>query len=341
VKRAWPLLVWACLVVAACSSTAKPPDPKGCDLPLCPPVSRQVDLRLGGGTSDVGLFVEPNDGATEIVKGIDAAQDSIFVSAYILSDHRIVRALQRAAAQGVDVYVLLEHHPYGIVQQPEVMFSELAAADVRVRWAPPYFEYSHAKFMILDDQALILSSANFSQSGFTSDRDFVVVDDDPLDVREADNIFRADWDEITPVLNDPDLLVSPVNARGKFYQLIGLARQRLDLYSEEVLDGGMVNRLADEARRGVRVRILAATISSQARTSLTKAGVLIGPASPGGLYIHAKAMVVDGRLGFVGSENFSSTSLDQNRELGVIIQQQAAVNLLEATFQHDWNAGRG
>jgi phosphatidylserine/phosphatidylglycerophosphate/cardiolipin synthase-like enzyme len=47
-------------------------------------------------------------------------------------------------------------------------------------------------------------------------------------------------------------------------------------------------------------------------------------------------MIVDDRLAFVGSENFSATSLDQNRELGVIVRQPAAVVRLESTFQHDW-----
>jgi cardiolipin synthase len=166
-----------------------------------------------------------------------------------------------------------------------------------------------------------------------------VIDGDPLDVGEADNIFRADWDRIAPVLNDSDLLVSPVNARSMFGQLIGRARHSIDVYSEEMLDQGVVRQLARAARRGVRVRVLAATVATWARARLISAGALVGKGSTvaGGIYIHAKALIIDDRLGFVGSENFSSTSLDQNRELGVILTGTALVARLEATFRRDWS----
>jgi phosphatidylserine/phosphatidylglycerophosphate/cardiolipin synthase-like enzyme len=273
-----------------------------------------------------------------VVKAIDAAQNTVLVSAYILSDHRIVRALERAAAQHVAVYVLMDKMPYGIIRQPDTMFSLLRAAGVRVRWSPTYFAFSHAKFMVLDDETLILSSANFSQSGFKSDRDFVIIDGNPLDVREADNIFRADWDRIAPVLNDPELLVSPVNSRVKLSELVAMAKRTVDLYSEEVLDRGMVSRLIRVARRGVRARVLAATIAARARRALTAAGVQVGTkSSAAGFYIHAKAVVVDDRLAFVGSENLSATSLDQNRELGLVIRDPSAVHRLERTFARDWS----
>lgn len=109
------------------------------------------------------------------------------------------------------------------------------------KWTPGHFQYSHAKFMVLDDTSLILSSANFSQSGFSTDRDFVLFDTNPRDVREADNVFRADWDRIPPVLNDSNLIVSPVNARRKLYALLARAKHSIDLYSEEVLDKGAPN----------------------------------------------------------------------------------------------------
>jgi len=54
------------------------------------------------------------------------------------------------------------------------------------------------------------------------------------------------------------------------------------------------------------------------------------------LYIHAKAIVADGRRAFVGSQNLSAASLDGNRELGVIIADRGAIGTLESTFAGDW-----
>jgi len=47
---------------------------------------------------------------------------------------------------------------------------------------------------------------------------------------------------------------------------------------------------------------------------------------------------VDRRWAFVGSENLSPTSLDHNRELGVLIGDPIAIARLEATFVQDWGA---
>jgi cardiolipin synthase A/B len=52
--------------------------------------------------------------------------------------------------------------------------------------------------------------------------------------------------------------------------------------------------------------------------------------------MHAKLLVVDGTLALTGSENFSATSLDENRELGIIVGDPSAVGVLSHTFGQDW-----
>jgi phosphatidylserine/phosphatidylglycerophosphate/cardiolipin synthase-like enzyme len=97
------------------------------------------------------------------------------------------------------------------------------------------------------------------------------------------------------------------------------------------------------ARRGVRVRILM-TASDEWTDALTRlaaanvgAEVRTYPATKSSLYIHAKAIIADGIKAFVGSENFSITSLDDNRELGIMVTDQAVIRPLIATFEKDWN----
>jgi phosphatidylserine/phosphatidylglycerophosphate/cardiolipin synthase-like enzyme len=52
--------------------------------------------------------------------------------------------------------------------------------------------------------------------------------------------------------------------------------------------------------------------------------------------MHAKIIIVDGRIAFVGSENISAQSLDQNRELGIIVSDSSVLDKLQTTFQSDW-----
>lgn len=56
------------------------------------------------------------------------------------------------------------------------------------------------------------------------------------------------------------------------------------------------------------------------------------------LYIHAKLIVADGERAFLGSQNLSATSLDQNRELGIILDDPVNLSRLTRTFAIDFRA---
>lgn len=297
------------------------------------------DTILGAGTWSVRLLVEPDDGVTPLIKAIDSARRTVFIAAYILSHRRIVRALERAQAHGVQVYVQLEPRPYGVIDQPQQMLLLLRSSGIAVKWRPPEFQYGHSKFLVIDDRLLVLSSANFSEAGFGSDRDFVIMDTAPADVRESSNVFRADWDRIGPTLTDPNLLVSPDNSRAKLLTLCARAHHTLDIYAEEVMDSALVNRLSGLARRGVRVRVIAATVGEGIKRRLRSVHIALKQITAGARhrYVHAKVLIVDDRLAFVGSENLSATSLDSNRELGVLIANPRAVAALSKTFRTDWS----
>jgi hypothetical protein len=53
-------------------------------------------------------------------------------------------------------------------------------------------------------------------------------------------------------------------------------------------------------------------------------------------FVHAKAIVADGRRLFVGSENLSSASLDRNREIGILMNDSGLAGQVERTFASDW-----
>ena len=70
---------------------------------------------------------------------------------------------------------------------------------------------------------------------------------------------------------------------------------------------------------------------------LTSAGVHVRTyKQDASLYIHAKMILVDGHRVFLGSQNFSAGSLDDNRELGIILSTGAIIRSLEGTFGGDY-----
>jgi phosphatidylserine/phosphatidylglycerophosphate/cardiolipin synthase-like enzyme len=54
------------------------------------------------------------------------------------------------------------------------------------------------------------------------------------------------------------------------------------------------------------------------------------------IYIHAKAIVADSARIYVGSENFSNASLNENRELGMITTNAAILSSVNSTLTKDF-----
>ena len=107
-------------------------------------------------------------------------------------------------------------------------------------------------------------------------------------------------------------------------------------------DTYIVNALASAAQRGVAVEVVMTYSSEYASEfqALSSAGVKINTyATSAPFYIHAKIIVADGTSAFVGSENFSSSSLNDNRELGLIVSDQSVINSISKSFQSDFNGG--
>jgi cardiolipin synthase len=159
----------------------------------------------------------------------------------------------------------------------------------------------------------------------------------PDAVQAAAAIVAADWGRGA----EPDpgpLVVSPTNAREQLLALMDGARVSLDLYAEVLRDPQLLDALVSAAERGVRVRIITSPSADfgAEMDALAASGVDIRLSSS--LYIHAKLIVVDGERAFVGSQNLSATSLDQNRELGIVVDDPVNLSRLTRTFSIDFRA---
>jgi phosphatidylserine/phosphatidylglycerophosphate/cardiolipin synthase-like enzyme len=106
-------------------------------------------------------------------------------------------------------------------------------------------------------------------------------------------------------------------------------------------DSDVMKALIEAAGRGVAVYVdmTGAAEWKWEFAELSTAGVHVrtyADADDAPLYIHAKMIVADNTRAFVGSENFSETSLNENRELGIMISDSAIIKSLLKTFADDW-----
>jgi phosphatidylserine/phosphatidylglycerophosphate/cardiolipin synthase-like enzyme len=301
--------------------------------PTLPP----IDTSQQGVT---GLFVEPDDGRGPILEELKDARESVTLQIYLLTDPEIIQALKDADARGVDVRVLLEENPFGGAGgQPET-FRDLENAGIEIRWSNPTFTFSHIKTFVVDNSVAIIMNMNLTRSAFRSNREFGVVTTDQSAVRTAAEIFESDWSRSEEPEPGP-LVVSPSNSREQLLGLIDGSQESLDIYAEVMRDRDVVSSILDARQRGVEVRLVmsddADDNGDDERAELAVAGVQVRiENSP---YIHAKIVLADRQRAFVGSENFTATSLDQNRELGIIVTEPTAIARIQAVFDEDFNNG--
>lgn len=291
----------------------------------------------------VGVFVEPEDERAPILAELAAAERSIDLEVYLLSDDEIIEALIDAAARGVRVRVLLEEHPFGGSGKNPDTFERLQGAGVEVRWSNPVFRFSHVKMFVVDDEAAIVMNLNLSRSAFTDNREFAAITTRRGEVEQASAIFAADWDRLEEPNAGP-LVVSPTNSRQTLLSLIENAQSSLDVYAEVMRDEQIIEAFIEAEARGVEVRLVVSPEYSdegrgeRERARLSDAGVEVRLAR--GVYIHAKAIIVDGITVWLGSQNFTATSLDQNREVGIIIDDTVNVSRVRGVFETDFTSGR-
>lgn len=284
-----------------------------------------------------GIFIEPGDGRRPILDEIEAASQSIDLEIYIVSDDDILEALEAAQARGVHVRVLLEEHPFGGGGGQQGIFDRLVAAGIDARWGNPVFRFSHIKMMVIDRGLVIIMNQNLTTSSFTGNRELGVVSTNPEAVRTASVIFEADWAQEAEPAPGP-LVVSPTNARESLQALIDGAETSVDVYAEVLRDPDLLHALEAAAQRGVTVRVIISPSASfdAERASLADAGVQVRLLRS--LYVHAKMILVDGQRAFVGSQNISTTSLDQNREVGIIVSDPVSLARVSRVFDIDFAA---
>ncbi len=285
------------------------------------------------------LVVLPDDGPQSILSEFDAARSSIDLYVYLLPSNEVIASLTRAHQRDVNVRVILERDPFGGGNSNQDAYNQLSALGIDVRWAPDQFQFSHIKLAIIDRTTALIMTLNLSYSALNLNREFAVITTNPSDVAGALSIFDADWSGTAATFTEP-LIFSPINSRSTFLRMIESATASIDIYAEVVRDREIIDALQSAVARGVTVRLIVP--SDPAADDLTIYRDLVANGIQVRLladhYSHAKAIIVDQERAFTGSQNLTATSLDDNRELGIILSDRANLARLNHTFATDWDA---
>lgn len=298
-------------------------------------------------STKVTIQVQPSDLGAQIEASIRAAKTSVHMTMYLLTDTSIIDALGDLKDQGRDVKVILNKTfpPNGGDNGPA--FTKLHARGVSVVYAPAAYTFTHAKAVIIDGTQALIMTMNLTQTSAKENREYIATDSDPADVADCEKLFAADFVGNAVMVNGK-LVVSPLSAtpidpRQRLRALIDSAKTSVDVEVQSLSDDGLTDAIVLAHKDNVAVRVVLSgsnDMTPAQKDSLTKlkaAGVpvrlVVAP------YIHAKTIVVDGTTVFVGSQNFTSTALVQNREVGVVTDAPAEAIKVRDVIAKDFAVG--
>jgi len=275
---------------------------------------------------DIELFYTPQSENFNLlnifVEKINSATEKVYLSSYIFTEKRIFEAIKNAQKRGIDVRVMMEKNVYKAPFLNNNRYNDLEKAWVNVVWSnPDNYSLNHTKLLIIDDEAIV-STGNYSYSSFAYNREFFINIWDPDFVSLLTETYLADFAGEKNTAYDNRLVLSPLLTRDKFSYMVANAQESIKIYSQTFSDNTLEEELSDAVDRWISVEVIFPELDDIASNQesydiFTKAWVQVHTMKKPKL--HAKAMLVDDRYLYLGSIDFSYYSIEENREIWVII----------------------
>lgn len=322
-----------------------------------------------GESNEANVYVSGAPLYEDMLAAIEQAHQRVLFESYIVKDdemgRRFKRALNEAAARGVEVYVIYDGFANLVVKPSffrfapsvQVMRYPVLASGLRF-WNPRNYGRDHRKILVVDDDIAFVGGYNVGQLYEDEWRDthlalsgtavwdlenaFVDFWNVHRPKERIEQVTRPTWDpEIRAHRNVPRQLIFPI--RGMYLEAIDRAQKTIELTTAYFIpDADILDALIDASRREVQVRILLPRVSNHVIADflargyfnrLLDAGVEIWRYSDH--MVHAKTATIDGEWSTIGTANIDRLSLTGNYEINIEIIDEGFARGMRAVFADD------
>ncbi|MDO5067341.1 MAG: phospholipase D-like domain-containing protein [Propionibacteriaceae bacterium] len=324
---------------------------------------------LAMGPDQVTIYTYGEDLYRDMLAAIDGAQQVIHFETFIWKNDEVGEqfkaALGRAAARGVEVYVIWDgfanlvvphrffHMPQGVQAMRHPLFPK--------PWAPKTWGRNHRKLLVVDGSIGFIGGYNIGKLYATQWRDTHarIVGPGAADLENAfvdfwnqnalrhrlpflDNQAPRRWfSQLKVHRNQPRIQVYPI--RNMYLEGIDRASDRIWLtHAYLIPDDDLVQALKTAVTRGVDVRIIVPAKSNHAVADWLSRGFYADLLASGirlflyqGAMVHSKTAVIDGTWSTIGTANLDRLSLWGNYEVNLEITDETVAQHMERVFQVD------
>lgn len=247
--------------------------------------------------------------------------------------HRESRTLIKSLAkQGVKVRMILEDDKYGIDKAQDPWWRGIQVQND----SKLHTNFIHAKVLMSED-FYIIQTANLGFDAFNRQREYYIAGKDPSILANLKMLFEKDrkGEAIKSEDIHPNLIVCPIDCREKISWYLKAAKKSIYTENQYLQDPEVISILQSQRDLDLKIilpkdeknRIDAPWLENATRL-LTKP------------YIHAKAILIDETYLIISSINFSANSLDNNREVWIIVTDPIAIQNFLQQFRKDWQEAK-
>ncbi|MDD3262995.1 MAG: phospholipase D-like domain-containing protein [Candidatus Absconditabacteria bacterium] len=281
------------------------------------------------------IFVSPTD-IGFILDIFGKAKTNLYLQTYEFTEKRIRALFKQLLENNVNIKLIMEDKKY---QQFKNTFKEIQSlfsgydnfqikSDKQMKTT-----YVHAKFALIDSGFLI-QTANLTHSTFATNREYFFYSHHSGVFQSLATIFDKDWKGETIRYSDihPNLLVCPVNCRAVLENLIESAKSSIIIENQYIEDPRLLLLLGDKISTlgtgNIHIQLPDTDKNKLLQQQLGKPIVTLIKKP----YIHAKMMLIDNHILYLGSINFSTNSMDNNREIGILLTDSEIIKQFLAYF---------
>ena len=287
--------------------------------------------------NDIEYYYTPNkDLLKKIIDHILEAKKEILLETYMLTEKRIQEALIKVHKKWINIKIILEKDPYLAYSINNKAYNKLSKEWINIKWSnKSNYSFNHSKVLLIDNLSII-STGNFSYSTFTKNRDFFIFTTDNNIYEKLKINFYNDYNWIKINIYDNNLIFSPSTSRIKFEKLFLEAEKNIKMYFQYLKDDDLVNLLISiKEEKGINITIIIPETATNDKNTIKLKNKWIKIKVLSKYKMHAKAILIDNKYLFIWSINFSSYSIDKNREVWILIKNIKIINKFLELFNKD------
>jgi len=265
-------------------------------------------------------------------------KDHLWLETYDFTEKSVKNLFIKLLNNDVNIHLIMEDQKYqqfkSTRKEIQAYFSGYLGFEIKSD-KQMHTEYVHSKFAVWDSGALIQTS-NLNKSSFVGNREYIFYTENTGIISSLSGIFYKDRIGLPLLKSDihPNLAVCPINCRGVIEHLISSARSSIIIQNQYIDDARILSLIQEKQKSlwisNVKIQLSKTSQNEQLLAVLGESLHLFSKP-----YLHAKMLLIDEKLLLLSSINLSSNSMDNNREMGILLTDPIVIREFIEQFRKD------